>query len=92
VEEGTKKILGCSIVAPDAGEMIAEITALMQHGLGVEQLVRDMLLLWCSYCCCRCCGRVETVVVVKSDACCYFMFSMMRICACVNFWFAHRVV
>lgn len=38
VERGCLKILGCTIVAPNAGDMITEVTVCMQHDLSVAQL------------------------------------------------------
>jgi hypothetical protein len=34
----SQKILGCTIVAPNAGDMITEVTVCMQHDIGVAQL------------------------------------------------------
>lgn len=38
VKKGTDKILGATIVAPNAGEMISEITLAMTHGLGLGKI------------------------------------------------------
>ena len=39
-EKGTGRILGCQIMAPRATDMIAEITAVLEHGGTVESLSR----------------------------------------------------
>ncbi|MBA2114177.1 mercuric reductase [Bremerella alba] len=38
VKKGTDKIVGATIVAPSAGEMISEITLAMTHGLGLSKV------------------------------------------------------
>lgn len=38
VKQGTDKIVGATIVAPSAGEMISEITLAMTHGLGLSKI------------------------------------------------------
>lgn len=38
VKKGTDKIVGATIVAPSAGEMISEITLAMTHGLGLSKI------------------------------------------------------
>lgn len=38
VLRGTDKILGATIVSPDAGNLISEITVAMQAGLGIGAL------------------------------------------------------
>jgi pyruvate/2-oxoglutarate dehydrogenase complex dihydrolipoamide dehydrogenase (E3) component len=38
VKRGTDKILGATIVAADAGDMIGEITMAMKYGLGLKQI------------------------------------------------------
>lgn len=38
VRKGTDKIAGATIVAPNAGDMISEITLAMTHGLGLKQI------------------------------------------------------
>ncbi|QDU77494.1 Mercuric reductase [Bremerella volcania] len=38
VKKGTDKILGATIVAPSAGEMISEISLAMTHGLGLGKI------------------------------------------------------
>lgn len=37
-KRGTKKIVGCTIVAAHAGEMIAEVVLAMQNGIGIDKL------------------------------------------------------
>jgi hypothetical protein len=34
----SQAILGCTIVAPNAGDMITEVTVCMQYGIGIAQL------------------------------------------------------
>ena len=36
--KGTDQILGATIVAPHAGDLISEITLAMTHGLGLKKL------------------------------------------------------
>mmetsp|Transcript_30134 Transcript_30134/g.90278 ORF Transcript_30134/g.90278 Transcript_30134/m.90278 type:complete len:585 (-) Transcript_30134:63-1817(-) len=38
VREGTDEILGCTIVSSNAGDMISEVTACIQYGLGAAKL------------------------------------------------------
>ena len=38
VRKGTDKIVGATIVAAHAGDMISEITLAMTHGLGLKQI------------------------------------------------------
>jgi pyruvate/2-oxoglutarate dehydrogenase complex dihydrolipoamide dehydrogenase (E3) component len=38
VSISSQDILGCTIVAPNAGDMITEVTVCMQYGLGIAQL------------------------------------------------------
>ncbi len=38
VLRGTDKILGATIVSPDAGNLISEVTVAMQAGLGIGAL------------------------------------------------------
>jgi pyruvate/2-oxoglutarate dehydrogenase complex dihydrolipoamide dehydrogenase (E3) component len=38
IARNSQKILGCTIVAPNAGDMISEITVCMQHDISVAQL------------------------------------------------------
>jgi len=38
VKKGSDRILGATIVAPNAGDMISEITLAMTHGLGLKQI------------------------------------------------------
>lgn len=38
VRKGTDKIIGATIVAPTAGDMISEITVCIQYGIGVAQI------------------------------------------------------
>jgi pyruvate/2-oxoglutarate dehydrogenase complex dihydrolipoamide dehydrogenase (E3) component len=42
VEEGTDRILGASLVAPHAGEMIGEIGVAMTNGLGLKAIARTI--------------------------------------------------
>jgi pyruvate/2-oxoglutarate dehydrogenase complex dihydrolipoamide dehydrogenase (E3) component len=38
VEQGTDKIVGATVVAPNAGDMISEITLAMTHNLGLGKI------------------------------------------------------
>ena len=38
ISNQSQEILGCTIVAPSAGDMISEITVCMQYGIGIAQL------------------------------------------------------
>ena len=38
VEKGTDRIVGATIVAPNAGDMISEVTLAMTHGIGLKKL------------------------------------------------------
>ena len=37
-QQGTDKILGCTIVAKNAGDMISEVALVMTHGLGLKKI------------------------------------------------------
>jgi dihydrolipoamide dehydrogenase len=39
-EKGTDKILGCHIIGPNAGEMIAEAVIAIEYGASSEDLAR----------------------------------------------------
>ena len=38
IRKGTDRIIGCTIVGPNAGDMISEVTLCMQYGIGVAEL------------------------------------------------------
>lgn len=38
ISKNSQDILGCTIVAPAAGDMISEVTVCMQYGIGIAQL------------------------------------------------------
>ncbi len=42
VRKGTHKIVGASIVAPNAGDMISELTLAMTHGLGLKHIANTI--------------------------------------------------
>ena len=42
VQRGKDKILGCTIVAPNAGDMISQVAQAMTHGLGLKKLARTI--------------------------------------------------
>jgi len=42
VEKDGTKILGCTIVAENAGDMISEVTLAIQHGIGIDQISRTI--------------------------------------------------
>lgn len=42
VRKGSDKIVGATIVAPNAGDMISELTLAMTHGLGLKQIANTI--------------------------------------------------
>lgn len=42
VQQGTDKILGCTIVASNAGDMIAQVSQAMTHRLGLKKIARTI--------------------------------------------------
>src|SRR5205807_9256555 len=42
VKKGTGRIVGCTIVSAHAGEMVAEVSLAMTHGLGLRKLAETI--------------------------------------------------